>query len=397
LIWRATAKLLFSLAVAYVKVQTQTPGEWASEAERLIRAGKQQEGLAALVKAAELPGGSAESEDRIGFLFAVLGRQPEAAAHFKKSLAFNRDYAPAHYHLGVARWLAKDFQNGLPELEKAVTLSPSIFDYRFRLGSAYLQVGRQEQAVAELEQAVSIDKTQTAAWIALAQARNSYATSLIEMRQPERAIEQSQKVLAHDPANDTAQMNIGYAYLKMGEFDKAEKAYRAAIASDPKSAAAHYDLAIALKMQDQLEPAQKELQEVIRLDPSLAEAHYTLGITDWQSGDFVATIREMKAAIAIYADYAEAHYMLGIVLKQTGDLDAALPELKEAIRLDPTTPGPFNTLGQILRIKGDKQGSEEAFATGARLKREKEGQLANSLEQGRRSGTFPKPLAGPSR
>jgi Tfp pilus assembly protein PilF len=135
-------------------------------------------------------------------------------------------------------------------------------------------------------------------------------------------------------------MNIGYVYLKMGEFAEAEKAYRAATASDPKSP-----------------------REAIRLDPSLAEAHYRLGITNWQSSD----------------------------------LDAALPELKEAIRLDSSTPGPFNTLGQILRIKGDKQASEEAFATGARLKREKEGQLANTLEQGMRGGSFPKPLSGPSR
>ncbi len=84
--------------------------------------------------------------------------------------------------------------------------------------------------------------------------------------------------------------------------------------------------------------------------------------------------------------------MLGIVLKQSGDLDGAIPELKEAIRLDPSTPGPYNTLGQILRIKGDKQGSEEAFATGARLKREKESQLANTLDQGMRGGTMPKAL-----
>jgi protein O-GlcNAc transferase len=150
-------------------------------------------------------------------------------------------------------------------------------------------------------------------------------------------------------------------------------------------------------MQDRLEAAQKELQEAIRLDPSLAEAHYTLGITNWQLGDFAAAIREMKAAIAIRAEYAEAHYMLGIVLKQSGELDAALSELKEAIRLDPSTPGPFNTLGQILRIKGDKRGSEEAFATGARLKREREGQLANTLEQGMRGGSFPKPLSGKPR
>ena len=391
------AHICISALLLLGSLSAETPGEWAGEAERLIRSGKPQEGLAALTKAAESPGASAQSEDRIGFLFAVLGRQSEATAHFEKSLSFNRDYAPAHYHLGVARWLAKDQKGGLPELEKAVRLSPSVFDYRFRLGSAYLEMGQYEKAVTELQEAVAIDKTQSAAWSALAQARNGYAALLIGTREPERAIEQSQKVLAHDPANDTAQMNIGYAYLKMGEFNKAEKAYRTATANDPKSPAAHYDLAISLKMQDQLESAQKELQEAIRLDPSLAEAHYTLGITYWQSGDFAATVREMKAALAIRANYAEAHYMLGIVLKQTGDLDGALTELKEAIRLDPTTPGPFNTLGQILRIKGDKQGSEEAFAAGARLKREKEGELANSLEQGMRGGTFPKPLTAPAR
>ncbi len=105
----------------------------------------------------------------------------------------------------------------------------------------------------------------------------------------------------------------------------------------------------------------------------------------------------MNAAIVIRADYAEAHYMLGIVLKQTGDLDGALPELHDSIRLDPSTPGPFNTRGQILRIKGDQQGNAEAFAKGAWLKREKEGQLANTLEQGMRGGTVPKPLPAPPR
>jgi Flp pilus assembly protein TadD len=125
----------------------------------------------------------------------------------------------------------------------------------------------------------------------------------------------------------------------------------------------------------------------------LAESHYTLGITDWQLGDFPGTIAQMRAAVAIRPEYAEAHYMLGIALKQNGDLDGALPELREAIRLDPTTPGPFNTLGQILRIKGDKAGSEQAFAMGAKLKHDKDSQLANTLEQGMRGGMTPAPLS----
>ncbi|MGA8027285.1 MAG: tetratricopeptide repeat protein, partial [Bryobacteraceae bacterium] len=154
------------------------------------------------------------------------------------------------------------------------------------------------------------------------------------------------------------------------------------------------DLGLALKMKDQIEQAQSEFEEAIRLDPTLPQARYSLGITYWQLGDFPAAIEQMRAALSVSPDYAEAHYMLGILLKQNGDLDAAIPELKEAIRLDPTTPGPFNTLGQILHLKGDKQGSEEAFAAGARLKREKEGQLANTLEEGMRGGTLPSAIPG---
>ena len=84
--------------------------------------------------------------------------------------------------------------------------------------------------------------------------------------------------------------------------------------------------------------------------------------------------------------------MLGIALKQQGDPDGALRELREAIRLDASSPGPYNTIGQILRQKGDKAGSAEAFATGARLKREKESVLANTLEQGMRGGEVMKPI-----
>ena len=196
-----------------------------------------------------------------------------------------------YYHLGVARWLAKDQEGGLPELEKAARLSPSVFDYRFRLGSAYLEMGQSEKAVTELQEAVAIDKTQSAAWSALApgpeQLRRLVALGRASRNGPSSNRRRCSLTIRR---MSTAQMNIGYAYLKMGEFNKAERAYRTATANDPKSPAAHYDLAISPpELQDQLESAQRELQEAIRLDPSLAEAHYTLGITYWQSGDFAAT------------------------------------------------------------------------------------------------------------
>jgi tetratricopeptide (TPR) repeat protein len=373
--------------------RADTQADLANQAEQLIRQGSTQEALDTLAKAAAATPASAQAEDRIGFLYAVMQHADEAIDHFQKSIAIDSGYAAAHFHLGIALWNRNATDRGTAELEQAVKLAPDVPDYRVRLGVAYEKLGRALQAkgdlagaAGELQRAVDTDPTNDVT-------RNEYAFLLIETRQPDRGIAESRTVLTHKPNDTNALMNIGYAYLKTGGFDTAEKTYRQALAVDPTLPAAHYDLALALKMQDQIEAAQKEFEETIRLDPSLAQAHYSLGITYWQLGDFPTTIKEMRAAVAIAPDYAEAHYMLGIVLKQSGDLDQAISELKEAIRLDPSTPGPFNTLGQILRVKGDKRGSEEAFATGARLKREKESQLASSLDQGMRGGETLKPLS----
>jgi protein O-GlcNAc transferase len=409
----------FLLAVPMTAQTTSI--DLANKAEILIRDGHTQEGRALLQQAAAAPGRSAQSEDKIGFLLAVLGESAGAHEHFKQAISIDPGYAPAHYHLGAADWLADEKQEAIRELEIAVHLKPATSEYRYRLGIAYLNLSDFDKASDELKQATNLDGAGEPAWRSLAQAlqakgdlltaisayqralqlkdddddaRNELSALLVETRQPGRGIEEANRVLKHDPHNFSAQMNLGYAYLKTGDYAKAEAAYQGAVQSNQTSAAPHYDLGIALKMQDQLDAARGEFRKAVALDPKLAEAQYSIGIIDWQSGDFPAMVSAMKAAIAMRPDYAQAHYMLGIALKETGSFDEAIAELREAIQLDPSTPGPFNTLGQILRRKGDQRGSAEAFATGARLKKEKDSDLANNLDQGMRGGETPKPISG---
>jgi tetratricopeptide (TPR) repeat protein len=391
----------------------------AENAERQLRAGHKQEALALLQQAAAAKSQTAKSEDKIGFLFAVFGAGAEAHEHFKKALALDANFAPAHYHLGAADWLAGEKQEGLRELELATNLTPANFEYRYRLGTTYLDGGDVDKAYQQLKQAVQSPNVTEPAWRSFGQAleakgqlteaiaayeralqlkpddnaaRNELSNLLVLTRQPERGIQEANRILADDPQNFSAHMNLGYAYLKTGEYAKAEAAYRAAASNDSTSAPAHYDLAIALKMQDRLETARQEFEKAVNLDPTMAEAQYSIGIIAWQSGDFPAMTAALKAAIAIRPTYAEAHYMLGIALKASDNPDQAIEELRQSIRLDPSTPGPYNTLGQLLRQRGDKQGSAEAFATGAKLKKEKDAQLTNNLDQGMRGGEVPSPI-----
>jgi tetratricopeptide (TPR) repeat protein len=391
----------------------QTSLDLTKEAEQLLRTGRTQDARAALEKASGINHQTAESEDRIGFLLAVMGDQTSAHEHFRKAIALDANYAAAHFHLGASDWLQGVKQEGIRELETAVRLAPNVFDYRFRLGGAYLDMGDAERAAVQLQMATHLDSSNQPAWRSLGQAldrkgdlvpaidayrhalqlnendvnvRNELAALYVKTRQPELAIREANRILQSDPKNFAAQMNLGYAYLKTGDYAKAEAAYRAAITDDANSAAPHYDLGIALKMQDKLDDARAEFQTALTLDRSMAEAQYSIGIIAWQSGDFETMRKAMKEAVAIRPDYAEAHYMLGIALKGMDRPDEAIDELHEAMRLDPTTPGPYNTLAQILRAKGDQKGAAEAFATGARLKKEKDAQLANNLDQGMRGG-----------
>jgi tetratricopeptide (TPR) repeat protein len=414
--------VLFALTCATVcggPVDSQA--QLAAQAEQLMRAGDAKSAMLILARASSEPS-TAPGEDLIGFIYAAAGQQDEAITHFRKSIQKAPDFAAAHYHLGVVLWLKKDQANALQELQSAVRFNPNVIDYRYRLGAAYIETGSNDKAVTELKAAVDLDANRADVWQQLGLAeqrtndlasavdaygkavalspkdhalRDSYAQLLIATRQPDHAIAEAETVLSENQWDLEARSCIGHAYLRMGDFAKAEKAYREILDIDANSTAGHYDLGIALKMQDQLEAAQKEFQKAIDLEPSLPESHYTLGITDWQLGDFAGTIAQMKAALAIRPNYAEAHYMLGIAMKQSGDLDGAVVELRESVRLDPTTPGPYNTLGQILRIKGDKAGSEQAFAQGAKLKADKDKQLASTLDQGMRGGMMPKPIDPP--
>src|SRR3974390_1919222 len=86
--------------------------------------------LASYEKAAAAAPQSAEIQDEIGFLLAVLKRNGEAKQHFERAIQLQPDYAPASFHLGVLYWLEQDPNIAIPLLESAVPDPPHVFRYQ---------------------------------------------------------------------------------------------------------------------------------------------------------------------------------------------------------------------------------------------------------------------------
>ena len=96
-----------------------------------------------------------------------------------------------------------------------------------------------------------------------------------------------QKVLAREPQNALARINVGYICLKKGIFGEAIEHLSRAIRLDNDKKAtlyAHFYLGLVYLERDMFEDAQIFFQKTLTLGPNLIEAYYELGRAYWLNG-----------------------------------------------------------------------------------------------------------------
>ncbi len=135
---------------------------------------------------------------------------------------------------------------------------------------AYQQLGRNDDAMRELERSVRIDSGRPDRLRALAQAYQRAG-------RPAGAIgDLYRRALAVQPA--LAWIRAEYAdFLEAeGQHDQAESAYRSALAEQPGLAVAWFNLATLLAGEGRLDESSGAFRNAVDLDPSLAQALSTL-------------------------------------------------------------------------------------------------------------------------
>jgi tetratricopeptide (TPR) repeat protein len=114
-----------------------------------------------------------------------------------------------------------------------------------------------------------------------------------------KALATQQEIVASDPANAAAQVDLGNLLLLDGKTAEAEAAYRQAIAVDPASVNAHFNLGLLLQQRGENLDASREFKRVIDLDPDHAWANYQLGVVREGWGMESAAVRSYARAFAL--------------------------------------------------------------------------------------------------
>jgi tetratricopeptide (TPR) repeat protein len=212
------------------------------------------------------------------------------------------------------------------------------------LASVLMEKDEYEGASQLLQKALNLEKTEYA--------YTMLGAALIGMGKDQEAIENLEAALVLDPAFDEAYFNLGVIKSKTDPAE-GERLILKALELDPEYAAAHQELGWLLNTKDDFPKAEYHLRRAIELDPDRGYARIYLGNLLWRRGDVAAAVSEFEGAIRHMPDRAVSFCALANVYEDQELWEKAEQLYEKAIEIEPDDTVAHMNFGRMLSKRGD--------------------------------------------
>lgn len=230
----------------------------------------------------------------IGRAYVELGRGDSARYALEQALEIDSTYAPAHFNLALIYEDEGELGAALDHARQAWRLSPDDFDYRYLMASLLVKTREQvEEAVPHLQAVIEHWPWHHASHYNLGQAylqmgRQAEGKALIEQSEKLRAREvkvQNFSGVAQSKANDPmAYAALGSALRRSGRLEDALRAYRVAILLDSTNLEIQNNVANLYLLQQDTLAAIQTYRHILQQDPTFVDIWVNLGIVYAISG-----------------------------------------------------------------------------------------------------------------
>ncbi len=169
----------------------------------------------------------------------------------------------AHYKLGIAYLNDNEIQRAFVEFHKAYDLNPHNKEILNAIGIVYLlHLDETKKAIGWFEKAIKEDPS-------FSEAYNNLGYSYVKLGDFEKALSFYQKALSNPlyPTAEKAYINIGEAYYRLGKYDASMQSYKEAIRRVPGLSLAYWRLALCLNALGRYGEAATAVTEAVKLDP----------------------------------------------------------------------------------------------------------------------------------
>ncbi|NIR46442.1 MAG: tetratricopeptide repeat protein [Gemmatimonadetes bacterium] len=253
-----------------------------------------------------------------------------------------------------------------PALLNAASLAPNDARWAYYLAHLYWEEGEPEPAVHYLERTLELDPDYTPA-------RMGLAKMYLDLGRETEAEALLNESLRRNPDNAFAHLLLGHLAAS-DDPRRAIEHYETVLRLQPEASVVHYPLALAYRRAGDVDRSREHMMKrggrsVPMPDPLADEltrirkgpgARIAYGNELVTRGQFAQAAREFEAALAADSTNVSAHLDLALALAQLGDFDQATEHLDQAIQLDPSNTHALYSMGLVVARSGANDGPQRA-------------------------------------
>lgn len=231
-------------------------------------------------------------------------------------------------------------------LQRLRSRQPDNHEVAFLLGEVLLKQGQPKAAVEHYKAAVASPEVQ-------AVSLQGAGLCLLQLGRTEEAMVSLEQAVVADPSLWRAHNALGRIADMRKEWPAAEASYRNAIAANPTSAPLHNNLGMSYVMQQRFDEAQTEFQAALDIDRNLKVAATNIRMTYALRGEYVQALAGVPEA-----EMPDALNNVGYAAMMRGDYKAAEAYLARALEISPAyhraAAANLEQLKGILALTGEE-------------------------------------------
>ncbi|MDX9754264.1 MAG: tetratricopeptide repeat protein, partial [bacterium] len=229
----------------------------------------------------------------------------------------------------------KQFEAASQSYLDALKMAPTSSYLSAAAGSALLQSGKTEEAIAVAEAALREGSPTVEVCQVLGQAYTA-------QQRWDLAITQYQAILALQPDSFSALAELSLLYLRQNRFEEAIPLFRKMAGLDPyQSIFYQFKVATLLVQLNRLDEALQEYQAIAAQAPHLADIPIQIGAIYEAKQDYAKAAESYQTALGLITSPAQevlVRNRLGLLLIQQKNLEEARKQIERIKQLDPTDP-----------------------------------------------------------
>ena len=248
-----------------------------------------------------------EDYETMGYLvltYTAAGKAEEAVALLDRMLVLEPDHAESRLSRVNLLFMLDRDQDAIADCEYLIGLNDADPVPHLQLGKAKRATGDVLGALAALTRAITLNADYTEAYLLRAEL-------LLNMNQPDSALEDVEKAIALLPEEESAYLLRGKIQAAMQQPEAALADYQSALDLNPFNENATLAIAGVLIDQNRLDEAIHFLTEAIEIQPAFSRAYAERGRALHQKGDQNGAFEDMKKAIELNPEGETARKLEG--------------------------------------------------------------------------------------